>query len=134
MLLFNRLYRLLRTAYNKFQNILCYCLTHIDATAAATYVEFQNILCYCLTLQCYIYIVVSFISKHPMLLFNHIIINGNSRFCIISKHPMLLFNNKFLSKGNVYEKISKHPMLLFNFFAGFLAVCQIHFKTSYVTV
>ena len=59
---------------------------------------------------------------------------GHCMRSVISKHPMLLFNNKFLSKGNVYEKISKHPMLLFNFFAGFLAVCQIHFKTSYVTV
>ena len=122
--------------------------------------KFQNILCYCLTrvlyrCRCRMWK----ISKHPMLLFNF---SGDGRagiFTDISKHPMLLFNRSFDSKtyqtflfqnilcycltsigfGKVAKgisfqnilcycltrtqkkfsmmgKISKHPMLLFNSF------------------
>ena len=157
MLLFNRLYRLLRTAYNKFQNILCYCLTHIDATAAATYVEFQNILCYCLTksfhfsvhdffsfqnILCYCLTAKALLVAHNKIAFQNILcycltwrwLCCNSCYTGISKHPMLLFNKFLPSQYKSYRLISKHPMLLFNLAMLYLHCCQLHFKTSYVTV
>ena len=76
--------------------------------------KFQNILCYCLTqihLDLFLY---QSISKHPMLLFNHKILSALHILLFISKHPMLLFNYECIFGIAYTIKISKHPMLLFN--------------------
>ena len=122
---------------DKFQNILCYCLTAGTELYIADYKLFQNILCYCLTPPRLLPWDCCRISKHPMLLFNHVHFQANESMntfqnilcycltstfsalwtlCCISKHPMLLFNTGICVKTTTIQLISKHPMLLFNCF------------------
>ena len=91
--------------------------------------RFQNILCCCLTARKQLAkIQKKQISKHPMLLFNCVAVSATSRCSAISKHPMLLFNPSNWRMMQHIRTISKHPMLLFNPWGVYIFSYAIKFQ------
>ena len=139
-----------------FQNISCYCLSHLQFVVLLIYLNFktshvivyhagvaqyytvqsgfQNISCYCLSSS----------PKEPILFkinfkTSHVIVYRIREvetlwILYISKHLMLLFID-INAKSKHWKKISKHLMLLFIFLQIDLKniLCQ-NFKTSHVIV
>ena len=89
-----------------FQNISCYCLTAFLHSSEQYFALFQNISCYCLTYKPHKYEVCSLISKHLMLLFDHV--PGNTRcsdveFQNISCYCLTVHEAPFLTTSTYFK-------------------------------
>ena len=105
MLLFNISRSIKLTSSLLFQNISCYCLTKVS-DANKRRLLFQNISCYCLTYKPHKYEVCSLISKHLMLLFDHV--PGNTRcsdveFQNISCYCLTVHEAPFLTTSTYFK-------------------------------
>ena len=141
--------------------VLCYFKTsHVIVylrmySSPSITLVFQNISCYCLSCYCLRYNLLSWISKHLMLLFirsrksskfTSITFQNISCYCLSAairagysvKTAFQNISCYCLSSDDLLlrssSQISKHLMLLFIIFQGAFLFHEFHFKTSHVIV